>query len=210
MLTLNRPVELAVAIKCGWNTCEPRVEVVARLDETLARRDLAPQRLALWSIRVSVNRVWAVARKLRNRRILDVRVRDPVANHHGCQVDLHQVLGLVLVLGKLELELLVLVVDNRREVRRVRPAVALRGDVEGRFSVLGVPHEEELEERVDVHARGGARVHAGPVGGIRESDVHGLVEEDDVRARVPAMGVVGHVLAIVRNATGTQLEEKAG
>lgn len=209
-LTLNGSVELAVAVECGWDTCEPVVVVVARLDETLTRRDLAPKCLAFWSIRVRVDRVRAVASKIRNRRILDVRVRDPISNHHGCQVDLHQVLGLVLVLGKLELELLVLVVDHRREVRCVRPAVALRRDVEGRARVLGVPHEEELEERVDVHARGGARVHAGPVGGIRESDVHGLVEEDDVRARVPAMGVVGHVLAIVRNATGTQLEEKAG
>lgn len=207
-LTLNGPVELAVAVECGWDTCEPAVVVVARLDETLTRRDLAPKCLALWSIRVRVDRVRAVASKFRNRRILDVRVRDTISNHHGCQVDLHEVLGLVLILRKLEL--LVLLVDHRSEVRCVGPAVAFRGDVEGCFSVLGVPHEEEFEKRVDIHARDGTRVHAGPIRGIGEPDIHRLVEEDDVCARVPAVRVVRHVLAIVRNAAWTQLEEKAG
>lgn len=99
--------------------------------------------------------------------------------------------------------------DDGRDVRRVRPAVALRGDVEWRVGILGEAAKEELEEGVHVFAGDRTRVHGGTRVGVGEADVDGLVEEDDVRVLVPGVLVVGYVRPIIRDGARSELKEQA-
>jgi len=105
---------------------------------------------------------------------------------------------------------LVPVIDNLGKVRRVRASVALRSDMERLLRVLWVAREEQLEERVHVLARDRARVDSGPVIGVGESDVDGLVEEDDVRVGVPAEWVVRDIGTVLADGARSELEEEAG
>ena len=77
-LTLQWTEQLAVAVSLSGDASEPRVEIVASLNETLARRDLAAERGALRAFGVVVHGVWAVAREIRNRRHLGLGFRDTI------------------------------------------------------------------------------------------------------------------------------------
>ena len=105
---------------------------------------------------------------------------------------------------------LVLLVDDGRDVWRVRPTVALRGDVERCVCVVREAAEEELKEGVHVFTGDGARVNGRALVSIGETDVNWLVEEDDIGVLVPGVLVVGHILALVGNRARPKLEEQAG
>lgn len=91
-------------------------------------------------------------------------------------------------------ELLVLLVDDCRDVWHVHPPVALGGNVEWQRGVLRESVKEQLEERVNV--RGCDRCVADGAVAVGIPDVNGLVEEDDVRVGVPAIRVRGGGCAI--------------
>lgn len=107
-------------------------------------------------------------------------------------------------------ESLVLLVDDRGDVRRIRAAIALCGDVEWLLGVLREAAEEELEERVDVLARDGSGADGCALVCVREADVDGLVEKDDVGVGVPGVLVIGNVGTAVGNGARAELEEKTG
>lgn len=96
--------------------------------------------------------------------------------------------------------------NDRRKVRSIRSAVALCSNVERCLGVFGITCEEQLEERVDVFARDRARVDCRSVARVRVSDVDGLVKEDDIGMRVPAVVVVGEAIAPVGDAARAQFE----
>ena len=94
--------------------------------------------------------------------------------------------------------------DLRRENGNVVAGVGLAGDMKVLLSVLGELLEEEGEQGVDVLACSDGVGDA--VAGVREADVDGLVEEDDVRVGVPAVFVVGEVAPFVCDAAWAEFE----
>jgi len=71
--------------------------------------------------------------------------------------------------------------------------------------VLWEPVDEKLQKRVNVLAGDGAGVDGSIA--IAIPDVDGLVQEDHVRVRVPAVLVPRRVLALIPNAAGAKFEE---
>lgn len=133
--------ELAVAVKQCGRAGEFGVEVVAALDEPLARRHLRAQRLALRALWVAEHRELALARRVGHARHLRIRVRDAVADDDRREVDVEEPRR-ECVRALLEVE--VLVMHDARNARRVHTAEALGGDVEGQPCVLREAREEEL------------------------------------------------------------------
>lgn len=123
-LTLERAKQLAVTVCLGRDARESGVEVVARLDEALACRNLTPQRRALRALRVIIDSVRTVACELRNTRHLGIGIGDAICEDDGREVDL-----LDLRHGP-QRDFLVVLVDDRSDVRGVRPAVALGSKME--------------------------------------------------------------------------------
>lgn len=88
-LTDERAHELAVAVQKRRHAGQARVEVIAALEQSLARGHLRAQRLAFRALGVVVDGVRALARPVGDARILHVRVREPIAEHDRCEVDVH-------------------------------------------------------------------------------------------------------------------------
>ena len=102
-----------------------------------------------------------------------------------------------------EPEFLVLLINHVRKIWNVNSSVAFGSDVEGLFGVLGKARKEELKESVDVFGCGWGVVHCGPVVRVGIADVNGLVKEDDIGVAIPAIRIVGSVLALISDAAGT-------
>lgn len=80
--------------------------------------------------------------------------------------------------------------------------------MEGKGRVFGETGEEEFQERIHVLARDWAGVDSTPVLDVGVSHIHGLVEENNVGIRVPAVGVRSRAGAVVGDAAWAKLEEQ--
>lgn len=197
---------MAVAVQSCRNADQARAIAIASFYEALACRYFGPERLALWPFWVIINRVWSLAKVVRYRGHLDIVVGHPVTKHDRCEVDSNKC-----VVGtgrRRQSYLLVLVVNHARDVRRVRAAVTFSREMEGKGRVFGETGEEELQERIHVLARDWASVDGTSVLDVRVSHIDGLVEEDNIGVRVPAVGVLGRAGAVIGDAARTKLKEQ--
>lgn len=138
--------ELRIAVGCGGNTGKLGVEVVASLDQPLARRDLGPQSSALRTIGIVIDWVWSIANVVGNRAHLGIWIRQSVCKDNGCEVDVFE----LWVRG--DLQLLVGLEDDVRKIGGVSSAIALRSNVEWCLGVLWVSVQEEFEEGINIFA----------------------------------------------------------
>jgi hypothetical protein len=106
-------------------------------------------------------------------------------------------------------KLLVLGVDDVRDVRDIGAAITLGGEMERLSGVFGKAAEEEFHESVNILSSDRARVDSTAIFRVRESNVNGLVEEDDVCVGIPAVRVKSRVGALVSDVTRTKFEQKA-
>ena len=86
-LTLDRTNQLGIAVQGCGNADQAIIVIIASFHESLACWYLYPERLALWSFRIVINRVWSLAEVVGYRGHLDIVVRHPVTKHDGCKVD---------------------------------------------------------------------------------------------------------------------------
>jgi hypothetical protein len=136
--TLQGPKQLAVAVSTSWYAGETRIEVVASLNQALARWDLAPERSTLGAVRVLIDSVRSVASKLGNGGHLSVGIGDTIREDDTREVN-------VLDMGSwAESALLVLIVDDGGDVRSIRSTVTLSRQMERRARVFRVMVQEEL------------------------------------------------------------------
>jgi len=205
-LTLNRSIQLAVAVQGCRNTDQARIIIVASFHKSLACWYLCPERPALWPFGVIINRVWSLAEVVRYRGHLDVVVGHPIPKHDGCEVDSDE--RIVGIGRRHQGDLPVLVIYHTRDVRRIRATVTLGCEMEGKGRVLRETREEEFQERIHVLARDWAGVDGTSILDVRVSYINGLVEEYNVGIRVPAIRVRSRGGAVIGNATGAKLEEK--
>jgi hypothetical protein len=103
-------------------------------------------------------------------------------------------------------ELLVLAMNDGAYVGNIVAAPALARNMERLVGVLREAREEELEERIHVLRRlvCGRDRRGQAVVCIGEADLDGLVEEDDVRVRIPALLVKFCAIPSVDDTTGPQ------
>lgn len=87
------------------------------------------------------------------------------------------------------------------------PGVRFAGDMEVLVCVFGELCKEEGQECVDVFA---SRDGVGDRGStVREADVDGLVEEDDARVGVPAVGITNDLEVFV-DGSRAKFQKQAG
>lgn len=141
--TLDRTIQLAVAVQSRGNADQARVIVVASFCKSLTCRYLGPERLALWSFWVIVDRVWSLAEVVRYRGHLDIVVGHPVTKHDRCEIDSNECV-VSTRRRRPRRGLLVLIVNHACDVRRVRATVTLSCKMEGQGRVLGETGEEEF------------------------------------------------------------------
>ena len=67
--------------------------------------------------------------------------------------------------------------EYRSGVRRIGPAVALRGHMERGGSIFREAGKEKLEKRISVFARDRAAIDPGAIIRVRETDVDWLIQE---------------------------------
>lgn len=139
--------ELRIAVGRGRHTGKLGVEVVAGLNQSLARRNLGPQSSALRTVGVIIDWVWSIANIVGNRAHLDIWIRQSVRKDDRREVDMFE-----LRVGG-GLELLVGLEDDVRKIRGISSAVALRSNVEWCLGVLWVSVQEEFEECINIFAR---------------------------------------------------------
>jgi hypothetical protein len=84
---------------------------------------------------------------------------------------------------------LVTLVDDLSNIGSKRSTITLRSDVEGPVTQVIIFGKEELEERIDILGGDRGCVDGGRVGGVREADFGGLVEEDNVGVVRPAVWI---------------------
>lgn len=80
--------------------------------------------------------------------------------------------------------------------------------MEGGLRVLRETAEEQLEERIHVLSGCVASVDRRTIIRVGVSDVHRLIEEEDVAVGIPGMFIV-HYSGFVGNLAGTQLKEQS-
>lgn len=139
--------ELRITVGHGGHTGKLGVEVVAGLDQPLARRDLGPQSSALRTVGVIIDWVRSIANVVGNRAHLGIRIRQSVRKDNGREVDVFE-----LRVGR-DLKLLVGLEDDVRKIRGISSAIALRSNVEWCLGVLWVSVQEEFEECINIFAR---------------------------------------------------------
>jgi len=204
MHTHERSEELRIAIGCGGHTGKLGVEVVAGLDQPLARRDLGPQSSALRTVGVVIDWVWSIASVVGNRAKLGIRIRQSVRKDNGCEVDVFE-----LWVGG-DLELLVGFENDVRKIRGVSSTVALRSNMEWCLRVSWVSVQEKFEEGINIFAGNGRSRYSCAIFSIRIADVYGLVKENDICMGIPAVWVVSDVVSLVLNGAWTEFEEQTG
>jgi hypothetical protein len=85
--TLDRTIQLAATVQSCRNADQAGIILIASFRKCLASWYLCPERLALWSFGVIVNRVWSLAEVVRYRGHLYIVVGHPVTKHDRCEVD---------------------------------------------------------------------------------------------------------------------------
>jgi len=146
MNTHEGPEELRIAISRRGHTSKLGVEVVARLDQPLAGRNLGPQSNALRTVGVVIDWVRSITNIVGNRAHLNIWIRLSVRKDNRCEIDVFE-----LRVGG-DLELLVGLEDDVRKIRGISSAIALRSNVEWCLGVSWVSVEEEFEEGINIFA----------------------------------------------------------
>ncbi len=205
MLTHEGTENLRVAVEDSGNTSQFGRKLVAGVDEPLASWNLRAQVGTLKTIGVTVNGEWTITDIICHGAKLHVWIRETIGEDNGGQVDL---LDLGLGCGS-QGKVLVGLVHDVGNVRRVRSSITLRGNMERKFGVFWEAVQEELEESVDVFSSHGAGVNVGVAVRIRVTNVDRLVEEDDVGMGVPTVFVVRRVATVLANSTRSKLKEKS-
>jgi len=113
---LDRAIELLIAVHGSRNTSQPGGEVTASLDEPLACWHLAPQRGALRTIGIIVNRIWSLAEVFWDTSHLNIIIRHAIRKDDGREIELLQ------LWGRCKFELLVFVVDDTGDIGCVTSA----------------------------------------------------------------------------------------
>ncbi len=126
--TLQGTHELTPAIEGGRHASEPRIIVVATVDQPLARRDFSPQRLTLCFFGPVEDRIWSIASKIRYRAELSIGLCETIRQNDRVEVDALDTWGRRESLAG---KLVILLVDDRSDVRCINATVALCGDVKG-------------------------------------------------------------------------------
>ena len=93
-------------------------------------------------------------------------------------------------------------------MRCISTAITLCSKVERLLRVFGETVQEKLQKDIDIFRSELARFHLAAILGIRETDVNGLVEEDDIGMSVPAVGIKRRIMTTIRDTAGTKLEQK--
>lgn len=190
---------LLVAVGSGGQAAEDRVGVVASLDQVSAcgvgvSHLVAGGIIQDWAIRVAAGHLGVVL-------VLDLGVGETVTDEERGKVDVLDARRAAQG-GRHEL---VLVVDLLTNGWDVVAGVGLSSDVEVEALVMGELLEEDLEESIDILG-GGKGV--GDRFTVRETDVGGLVQEDDRRVGVPGVGVENGAGAILLDSAGAKLHEE--
>ena len=86
--------------------------------------------------------------------------------------------------------------------------VALCGEMERLRRVFRESVQEKFQEGIDVFPSELAGIDLAAILGIGETDVDGLVKEDDIGVRIPAVGIEGHIVTAIGNSARTKLEEQ--
>jgi len=180
---LEAAKHLRPAVKCGGDTGEAAVVVVARLDEALAGRRLAAKAgtfLAFWVKDVE----GAVASKVWDGRHLGLGLRKPVCEDYAGKVDHLEVRR-----NCCGLNFKVVLVNDSCNIGRVVSAVALGRDVDRFPRVLWEPLVKEEQKCEYVLSCRRTVVDAAAAAPVREADIYRLVKVDIVKVRVPAVRI---------------------
>lgn len=147
------------------------------------------------TLRIIVDREWALANIVRNGAHLDQWVCKAVRKDDRSKIDMFES-GC-----RGNRELLIGIVNDLRNVGGVRSTITFGSHVEWLGRVLRETVQEELEEGMNVFAGNGAGTDGFAVVSIGVPDVYGLIQENDVCVGVPAGRIVGGVATLVNDTT---------
>lgn len=99
--------------------------------------------------------------------------------------------------------------DDGCKIGCIHSAIALSSDMKWLFCILGETRIEQLKEGVYIQTGSGAVVDGRIIVRIRETDIYGLIEEDDVGMSIPAVWIEGRIQAIVDDITGPQFKKES-
>jgi len=91
----------------------------------------------------------------------------------------------------------------------VSTTITLCSEVEGLLRVFGEPVQEKLQKCIDILSSEVAGIYVVAILGIREANVDRLIKEDDIRMRIPAIGIERRIVTAIGNTARTELEQKS-
>lgn len=187
---LIRTQKGVVAVDRSRNTSPSTFAVVARLNHGLAATESIVHRSASALVK-------------------DGRVTTIAASHGPVVFVLSEAIGeTVSDQDRLQVDVALLVGENlRSKGRNVVTGVRFTCNVEILGSVFGELFEEEGKKSIDILCSS-ARLADGVIA-VGETDIDGLIKEDDRSVRVPRVGVVDG-LNVLADRAGAKLEEKTG
>ena len=111
--------------------------------------------------------------------MLKIRIGQSISNHDRSQVHFQNA-G-----DGYQLELFILLVDERREIGRVVSAVTLGCNMERRLRIFWEATQEEFKKCIYIDGCGWSVVDARAIGRVRVTNVDGLIEKYNVGLRIP-------------------------
>jgi len=91
----------------------------------------------------------------------------------------------------------------------VSTTITLCSEVEGLLRVFGEPVQEKLQKCIDILSSEVAGIYVVAILGIREANVDRLIKEDDIRMRIPAIGIERRIVTAIGDTARTELEQKS-
>jgi len=138
--------------------------------------------------------------------VLDVRVRQAIANQQGLNVDVYESGGILLYQRRGEFAL-VIVVNDLCDRGDIVTSVGFASNVKLELLVSRKPFEKELEEGINV--LGGSQRVAGGAPTIGVTDVQGLIQKDDASIGVPRVGIQKSVGTLVIDLARAEFHQQA-